>query len=198
VRFLLGLILGALLGGGGVYLALERPWEGGAVAVAEIDAGPEVAAVEATPKKKRGKGRRGKRAGGVEIQVEGEVPELSAADRKLEWKGDAVTMPSREMDFGSEGGGQPLSAGEINQVLGGQSQGILLCITSARGNAQLSATIIVKMLVEGDGRVSKTRVRAPAYLFAHGFYGCARKAARALRFPATGAPTVVEAPYDLY
>jgi hypothetical protein len=198
VRFFLGLILGALLGGGGVYLALQRPWAGEAVEVAEIDAGPEMVAAEAAPKKKSGKGRRGKRAGGVEIQVEGEVPELSAADRKLEWKGDAVSLPSREVDFGSEGGGQPLSADQINQVLGGHSQGMVSCITAARGNAQLSATIIVKMLVEGDGRVSKTRVHAPAYLFAHGFYGCARKAARALRFPATGAPTVVEAPYDLY
>jgi hypothetical protein len=198
VRFVLGLILGILIGGGGVYLALERPWEREAVAVAAIDAGPEIAADEVAPKRKPGKGRRGKRAGSVELQVEGEVLELSAADRKLEWKGDAVSVPAREVDFGSEGGGQPLSAGEINQVLGNQSQGILSCITSARGNAQLSATIVVKMLVEGDGRVSKTRVRAPAYLFKHGFYGCARKAARALRFPATGAPTVVEAPYDLY
>ncbi|HWN69571.1 MAG TPA: hypothetical protein VNM90_18140, partial [Haliangium sp.] len=60
------------------------------------------------------------------------------------------------------------------------------------------ARITAEMLVNGQGQVSKMRVRAPAYLFAHGFYACARRATLGLRFPATGAPTVVTAPYDLH
>ena len=125
-------------------------------------------------------------------------PVLSAADRRLEWKGDSIKPPAKQVDFSGDSQGRALTAGEINQVLGAQSQGVLSCITSARGNAELEATITIKMLVDGEGRVTRTRIRAPAYLFAHGFYGCARKAARALRFPATGQATVVEAPYDLY
>jgi hypothetical protein len=54
------------------------------------------------------------------------------------------------------------------------------------------------MLVTGEGRVTKVRMRAPQYLFAHGFQACARGAAKSLRFPSTGAPTVVTAPFDLF
>jgi hypothetical protein len=71
------------------------------------------------------------------------------------------------------------------------------CIAEARGEAELDARIQVEMLVNGDGQATKMRVRAPAYLFAHGFHACARKAMLGLRFPATGGHTVVSAPYDL-
>ena len=90
-----------------------------------------------------------------------------------------------------------LSNGEIDRVIGGQSQPVIACIVEARGNAELEARIQVEMLVSGQGRVQRMRVRAPAYLFDNGFYPCARRAVMALRFPSTGAPTVVNAPYDL-
>ena len=71
------------------------------------------------------------------------------------------------------------------------------CITGAVGAAPLTGRVTVSMLVGGDGAVGKVRVQAPRYLHEHGLLACARKAARALPFPATGAPTVVTVPYDL-
>ncbi len=197
MRFFVGLIVGALLGGGGVYLALEKPWSGDEAA-AVADAGPAVATAQPKKKKRRKRSKRGKRPGDVEIALDGEIPKLGAADRKLVWKGEAVKLPTKQVDFAEASEGRPLDAGEINQVIRSQSKRLLSCITSARGNAELDAKITVKMLVNESGRVVKTRIRAPSYLFAHGFYGCASKAARAMRFPATGAHTVVDAPYDLY
>lgn len=136
--------------------------------------------------------------GAVSMEVSGDMPELGAADRKLIWKGDAVALPARSVDFGGVGESRSLGPQEINQAIKSQSSAVLSCITVARGNAPLDAQITVKMLVDGGGAVTAVRMRAPAYLFEHGFYTCARKAATAMRFPATGAPTVVEAPYDLY
>lgn len=197
MRFLLGLVIGVLIGGGAVYLALERPWETAGAAVEVSDAGVEV--VSEGKKGKRGKGKRraARRAAG-----DG-VPTLTAADRKMRWKGESVKLPPKTLDLGtdglgSDGDGRALSPGEINQVVQGQSSSILACIAKSRGNALLEATVIVKMLIGPDGRAEKTRVRAPAYLFAHGFHPCARSAARGLRFPATGGHTVVEVPFELY
>lgn len=195
----MGLILGALLGSGGTYLALEQPWAGDAVA-SGADAGPLVAEGTGKGKKrKKRKKRRKRKPGDVQIEVAGDdIPELSAADRKLKWKGDAISLPKRSVDMGSDDGGRPLSGSEINATIRSQQDRILACITKARGNAQLKAKITVKMLVNGSGRVQKSRFRAPGYLFDHGFYGCARKAASAMSFPTTGGHTVVEVPFDLY
>ena len=196
MRFFLGLIVGALLGSGGTYLALEKPWQGEPGPPA-LDAGPEVAADTGKKKKKRKKKRRKRKKGDVEITVEGEVPELTAADRKMLWKGDAVKLPKRDLDMGAGDQGRPMNGSEINGAMKSQSRKILDCITSSRGNAPLAAEIKVKMLVDGNGKVTRSRFRAPAYLFAHGFHGCARKAASGMRFPATGAHTVVEVPFHL-
>ena len=194
----MGLILGALLGGGGTYLALERPWAGEPVAAA-ADAGPEVVDSGKGKKGKRRKKGRKRKPSDVEIALTGDdIPDLSAADRKLMWKGDAVSLPGQSVDMGSDDGGRPLNGSEIRSTIDSQSGGILGCITTSRGNAPLKATIKAKMLVDGGGQVKKSRFQAPRYLFDHGFYGCARKAASGLRFPATGGFTVVEVPYDLF
>lgn len=196
VRFWLGLLIGMLTGGGAVYLALEQPWQGNAVSDNSPDAGVEVA-VKGKKKPRRPRKRRPRPGGDA-------IPDLTTADRKMMWKGEAVKLPARSVDFAGDGAdsagnaGRPLSGSEINQALQGQSSQMIACITQARGNAELQAKITLKMLVDGTGRVKKARVRAPAYLFAHGFYACARKAARAFRFPATGGHTVVDAPFDLY
>ncbi|HTM20909.1 MAG TPA: hypothetical protein VL172_10385, partial [Kofleriaceae bacterium] len=124
--------------------------------------------------------------------------ELSDADRAPVWKGDAVELPPRDVDLGESGDARTLSGGEINQVVRANAQPVSDCLTSAAGNADLKAQITMKLLVDGKGRVGKVRVHAPAYLFAHGLYACMRTAALDFGFPATGAPTVVTAPYDLY
>jgi hypothetical protein len=206
MRFWHGLILGAMLGGASVYAGLEKPWHGWLVkdAATASDAGVETAAREEPgSKRKRRRGRRpGPEAGtGGDGELGGaieEIPTLTEADRALVWKGDAVALPPRQIDMTSDSEARALDGGEINAVIRAQSEPMVACIAEARGTAELDARITVEMLVSGQGQVTKTRVRAPAYLFAHGFQACARKAAQALRFPATGAPTVVTAPYDLH
>lgn len=195
-RFLLGLLVGVVAGGGAMWLGLKRPWgSGGGQAAAAMDAGVEVSADEGKGKGKgRGKGRRG--AGGGEGQ-EGPVV-LSAADLELVWKGEAVELPPKSVDLEEGGESRALSGAEINQTLRGQSAAMQQCLIDAAGNAEIKAQITLKLLVGGDGRVKKMRARAPTYLFSNGFYTCARAAAFDLSFPATGAPTVVTAPYDLY
>lgn len=206
MRFWHGLILGAMLGGAGVYAGLEKPWHAWLaqdVATAP-DAGVETAAKE-EPGSRR-KRRRGRRPGGesgaeldTDLGGEGEeIPTLTEADRALVWKGDAVALPPRQIDMASDSEARTLDSGEINAVIRSQSEPMVACIAEARGNAELDARITVEMLVSGQGQVTKLRVRAPAYLFAHGFHACARRATLGLRFPATGVPTVVTAPYDLH
>lgn len=192
--FVPGLILGALLGAGGVYSLYEKPWQGQA-APATADAGAEVAAAEPSSSKKK-KGKRGKRR--AQAAPEGDdIPELTSADRKLVWKGPAVSLPPRDIDFAGGAEARPLDAGEINSVIKGQGQGVIDCIVKARGNAPLEAKITLQLLVDGNGDVKKARMRAPQYLYDHGFETCAARAGRAMSFPATGAYTVVTAPFTL-
>jgi hypothetical protein len=193
--FASGLLVGVLVGGGAVYLAQVKPWEREAEATVEPDAGPEVAKDTERPRRRTGQRRRG--GGTRTVEVTEDAPVLSAADRAMQRRGDAIALPTREVDF--EGpAGRPLNAGEINQVIRERSGAILDCITEARGQAQLDATVRLELLVDGDGRVVKSAVRAPRYLMQHGFDRCARRAAQAMRFPATGAHTIVDAPFDLY
>ena len=189
--FLVGLAVGLACGGGGVYLALERPWVGGEAEV-RLDAG--VAETKPSKKKKAGKKRRKRRP---PASANGEVI-LTAADRQLAWRGKKLALPQREVDFSAGEGGRSLSAGEINEVVKHHSQPVIDCIEKARGQADMRTAVTLELLVDGSGSVVKSRVRAPAYLFDQGFAACARGAARALRFPATGASTIVTAPYDLY
>lgn len=185
--------VGVLAGGGGVYLALEKPWRSGQGAETTPDAGPPVAAKKPPRKPKRW--RRGKRPTRYRINDDKPI-ELSDAQKALVWRG-SVRPPAQSADFASEGGGRTLSGSEINQVIGSQSGAIIDCIKKARGSAALSATITVKMLVTGQGSVSQVALHAPRYLFEHGFGGCARAAARSMRFAAAGKQTVVTAPYTV-
>ena len=191
--FVPGLLLGALLGAGGVYAAYEKPWQGQAEATT-ADAGAEVAEADQEPKKKRKK--RGKRTRSSAPEGD-DIPELTAADRALSWKGPAVALPPREMDFAGGAEARPLNGSEINSVIKGQGKGVIDCIVEARGNAPLKAEITLEMLVDGNGDVKKVRMRAPKYLYDHGFESCARSAASRMSFPATGAHTVVTAPFTL-
>ncbi len=188
--FLLGLILGAGLGAGGVYAALERPWRSsGESASQAADAGPS------TPAKSRHKKRRHRKR---HASSDDGPPVLTDADRKMAWKGDAVSMPARTMDMsGGGGGGRSLSPAEINGTIASDSDRVVGCIADATGEAPLAAQVTLKMLVDGDGRVRKLRMRAPQYLFDQGAYGCVRGAAMKMRFPAAGDYTVVTAPFTL-
>ena len=192
--FFLGLLVGSLLGGGGVYLAIERPWAPEETAAAALDAG-----AEQEREGKRGKRAKNRRKRRNEGPADDQTTELSEAQRRLVWRGDKVALPSREVDYASgEAEARSLSSGEINQVIKSKSQPVIDCIEEARGNALLKSAVTFELLVDGSGNVARSRVRAPAYLFERGFARCAKDAVRKLRFPATGGHTIVTAPYDLY
>jgi hypothetical protein len=206
VRFWLGLATGLALGAIGTYLVLEPPWRGAGSA-----AGPSVAVggtvdggVPATKKKGRRKARVGGGAVGGTSAAAGQEPfevdeqiVLTDADRRLEWRGDAVALPPRTIEMGGTDDGRPLDDGEIQSGIANGSGPIIGCIKDATAGAAIAAEVTVQMLVGADGRVSKVRVRAPAWLHDHGLLACARRASRSMPFPGTGAPTVVTAPYHL-
>ncbi|HUQ03006.1 MAG TPA: hypothetical protein VM261_10945 [Kofleriaceae bacterium] len=202
MRFGLGLAIGLALGAVGMYLVLEPPWRGGGSAnEASVQVGGTADAGVPAKKKGRRKAQVGGTGGGGGAQEPFEVDEaivLTDADRRMEWKGDAVALPPRTLDMtGAGDDGRPLDDGEINSGIAGGSGPVIGCIKDATAGAAIAAEVTVQMLVGADGRVSKVRVRAPAWLHDHGLLACARRAVRSMPFPATGAATIVTAPYHL-
>lgn len=179
---------------------LDPPWRGGGGG----EGGPALAVGDTldggVPAKKKGKrkARVGGTSGGAQepYEVDDEIV-VSDADKKLEWRGDAVSLPPRTLDMEAAGEGRPLDDSEIQGGIAGGSGAVIGCIKDATAGAAISAEITVQMLVGADGRAGKVRVRAPRWLHEHGLLACARRAARAMPFPATGAPTIVTAPYHL-
>jgi hypothetical protein len=190
VRFWLGLAVGALLGAAVTWLTMARPWRTrSVVATSPPDAGP----APTNPGKEGRKGRRPRR-GSVEAA---EAPTLAAADLAMTWRGAALSLPDRSIDLGTDDGGRPLEDGEINQVLERSSDPILSCIRDALAGAELRGEARLQLLVDESGAVTRVRVGAPRWLMDHGFADCATARARRIRFPATGAPTIVDAPYHI-
>ncbi|HET9623765.1 MAG TPA: hypothetical protein VFP84_20475 [Kofleriaceae bacterium] len=123
---------------------------------------------------------------------------LGAADRALESRGDDTTLPAQTIDMA--GGGKdarPLDDGEIGAVINGQGGGLKDCVVQGATNTDLRGTITIKLVVDGRGKVIKTRVQAPHYLLEHNLLGCTQRAAARMHFPATGAPTLVTFPINL-
>ena len=208
VRGPLGLVIGLIVGAGGMYLVLRPPWGGGAETSPEPDVVAEVpadaGAGSAKPKRKRPKGR--PRAGarpapdgeeGYADEPEPAGPVLTDADRRLEWRGDAVALPAQRIDMAGGGEARALEDHEINATIAAQAGGVRDCVIKGATGTDLSATITVKLLVDGGGRVAKSRVQAPHYLFTQGLLGCTQRALARMKFPATGAPTVVTLPVNL-
>jgi hypothetical protein len=194
VKFWLGLAIGVALGAAAMYLGSSRPWrspdDAPVAAPVPVDAG-------AAPGKRR---KRPTRSGAATVD-RGPIDDtivLAAAEKRLEWRGDEVALPAQTVDMGAGGDARSLDAGEIRQTIDRDAGAMLECLTRSVGQAPLEATITLEVLVDPTGRVSKTRVRAPIYLFAQGLLPCARRAAQQLRFPGTGAYTVVTTPFELY
>lgn len=196
-----------MIGAGGMYLALRPPWGGGATAT-PIDAGvvsvaPSDGGVPTTKKKKRRPRPPGTVAapgapGEEEYYEETEpLPVLTDADRRLEWRGDDVTLPARKVDMGGAGESRPLDDNEINNTINSQAGDVRTCIVQAATNSGLRATITVKLVVDGNGRVTRSKLQAPHYLFEKGLLNCVQRAVKGMKFPATGAPTLVELPVTL-
>lgn len=194
-----------------MYLALRPPWasdvtapsDAGVVAQATSDGGI------AKKKKRRRPGGGGGghqpggededwiNSGGGEETEPVKLIELSAADRGLEWRGEDTSPPKQTIDMNSGRESRALDNGEIQSVISSQSGPVQSCVVKAAGNTDLSGTITVKMVVDGNGRVTRSRVQAPRYLFSQGLLGCVQGALRSWKFPATGAPTLVTVPVNL-
>jgi hypothetical protein len=125
-------------------------------------------------------------------------PPMTAADRALEWRGDDVTPPPQTIDMaGGSRESRPLDDSEINQTIHSQAGGVKDCVVQAATGTDLSATITVKLLVDGRGRVTRSRIQAPHYLFEHGLLGCTQRALGRMHFPPTGGATIVTLPVNL-
>jgi hypothetical protein len=195
-----------------MYLVLRPPWA--SRAVTQPSEGPPVVVVATDagvprPKKKRrthaptaagqpgASGQAG--PGGNEGDVEEPAPPpLTAADRALEWRGDEVALPPRNIDLTAGAAeARSLDDSEINQTINSQAGGVRDCVVQGATGTDLSATIVVKLLVDGRGRVTRSRIQAPHYLFEHGLLGCTQRALGRMHFPAAGAFTVVTLPVNL-
>jgi len=191
----IGLCAGAVVGAAGMYLALEQPWRSTPrAAAAPADAGVTVATSE-KPKRKRTR-RRGGDPGAPAID---EAPPivLSVADRQLSWRGDSVERPPAAVDLGTDGEARALSGAEIQMTIDRDGSAVQRCVIDAVGNAPYAGEVTVMMLVDGEGRVQKVRVRAPAFMHAKNLLGCVRGAARRMRYPAVGGWTVVTLPMPI-
>jgi hypothetical protein len=206
VRGSIGLVIGAALGAGAMYLVLRPPW--GPHLTPQPSDRPPVALITpdaGVPHPKKRKRTRPPAAGG-QVNAPGSdgdldepaLPPLTAADRALEWRGDDVALPPRSIDMAAGGGeARGLDDGEINQTINSQAGGVRDCVVQGATNTDLTATITIKLLVDGRGRVTRSRIQAPHYLFEHGLLGCAQRALGRMHFPATGGPTIVTLPVNL-
>jgi hypothetical protein len=196
----IGVGIGLVVGAGGMYLALEQPWRSAAPAVSEApaDAGPAVAEPTKGKKKKRRRSGGGGGGGVTEVPVDDTIV-LTPADTKMSWRGDAVERPPATMDMTDPAGDEAraLSNGEIQATISNDGGALERCVVDAVGSAPYSGEVTIKMLVDGDGRATKTRVHAPAFMHEAGLLSCARGAARQMGYPAVGGFTVVTIPFPI-
>jgi hypothetical protein len=209
----LGLVIGLVMGAGAMYLVLRPPWGGHAAApmdAATVASAPSDAGGSGKPKKKRPRHRPSGNgpvvpggnddeqwaSQGDTEETEGPAPvQLTAADRALEWRGDDVSPPPRKIDMSSDA--RPLEDGEIQSTISSQSGAAQSCVVQAATNAPLTGTITVKMVIDAQGHVSRSKLQAPHYLFEHGLLACMKGALGKMKFPATGMPTLVTMPINL-
>ena len=200
-----------------MYLVLRPPWAGGGSTVPS-DAGTAVAVVTrdaGVPKKKK-RPHRGTTPGQPALPTidstfdgtdEPEPPpqpqlvQLTGADRASEWRGDAVALPPNKINMNSRAGGagesRALDDSEIHAGISGGASAVQGCVIAGATNTELKATITLEMIVDGTGRVTKSRVQAPHYLHEHGLLECTRRAIGKMHFPSTGGATLVTLPVTL-
>jgi hypothetical protein len=201
VRFWLGLGIGVVLGGGAMYLATRH---GGGEPPAPHDAGVVAIATDAgaPPAKKRHRHRGGGAsspggvAGNDDVVDDAPAPVLSDADKALVTQGDDVALGPSTVDMTSGGDdARHLDQGEINAGISSGESALQDCISRSIAGADFASTVTLDFLVDGKGQVTKVRMQAPRWLFAHGLGPCLRGAAKRLSFAATGAPTKVSVPF---
>jgi len=125
------------------------------------------------------------------------LPQLSAHDRQVAWHGPAIATPVRRLDLAGGREGRRLSQDEIDRGIRSNAAAVTSCVREARGDAQLTGTVTLEFLVEGNGRATRSRVRAAQYLLDRGLPACTQRAVRGMRFAATGAPSIVTVPFEV-
>ncbi len=195
--FVVGLLIGALAGAGAVFFVMRDKGKA-APAVAGRPAA-DAGVAKKGGKKRGGPGRGAGSAPGVDSPIDDDepAPVLSAADLRMAAEGDSLSRGAQNLDLGSEDGARDLTRAEIDDAMAGASDAIGACIVDATGAAELSGRITAAVVVGPDGRVTQTRVEAPAWLLRHGLGGCVRPKLRGLRFPATGKESVVKYPFTV-
>jgi hypothetical protein len=197
-----------------MYLALRPPWAGHATAAAPTDAAvvasaPSDAGVKKPKPRRHHAGGGNPNAGGAPqsgddpgwggsdtiTEVGPQLVQLSAGDRALEWRGDDTSPPAQKIDMTSDA--RSLSQEEIQGVISSQSGGVGSCVVQAATNTDLKGTITVRMIVDGSGHVTKSKLQAPKYLLDHGVLACSQHALAKMKFPSTGAQTLVTMPIEL-
>jgi hypothetical protein len=195
-RIVAGLLLGALLVGGGAALwlhgdpCLGRCGDGTQCRQQRCVVPTAAVAPAPAPKERHRRARRGgDSAAAPEVH-------LQPGDDKMRAEGDALGRPER-LDL-SQPDAHELSQDELDGVFHGASPRIEKCITDALGDAPLeSGRVEVGFRVEKSGQVNRVRVEAPALLQRQGLNHCVRAAVTALHFPASGASSVVTYPFEL-
>jgi hypothetical protein len=129
-------------------------------------------------------------------EVEPQLVTLSAADRALEWRGDDTTRPAQKIDMNGGAETRSLDDNEIRSTIASQSGPVQTCVVQAATNTNLSGTVTVKMVVDGSGRVIKSKLQAPHYMLEHGLLGCVQGALGHMHFPSTGQATLVTLPVN--
>ncbi len=176
--------------------------DAGVVAVAPADAGVK-------PKKKHGGHRRPNPAATTSGDEQGwgsdqggddepapQLVQLTAADRVMEWRGDDTTKPPQKIDMAGGAEARSLEDGEITSTITSQSAAAQQCVMTAATNTNLAGQISVKLIVDGSGHVTKSKVQAFHYMFEHGLLACMQGAVRKMKFPAVGGSTLVTMPIN--
>jgi hypothetical protein len=206
---IVGLVIGGAIGAGATYLALRGPGSSAPASVVATDAGTTTDA--AARSRRRGVKRRPTARPAAAAQAVDEteesgtavtddkpaVPELGAHERQLAWRGAPIATPTRRLDLAGARDGRQLSQDEIDRGIRSNSAAVTACVREARGDAPLAGTVTLEFLVEGNGRATRSRVRAPQYLLDRGLLACSQRAVRGMRFAATGAPTIVTVPFEV-
>jgi hypothetical protein len=81
-------------------------------------------------------------------------------------------------------------------VISSQSAAAQQCVMTGATNTDLKGTITIKLVVDGNGRVIKSKVQAFHYMFEHGLLACMQRAVGGMKFPATGQSTLVTMPVN--